>query len=373
MRTPEEGYQLRPRLLVGLLLTALAFAAWPLEAAATEGDEELVANDLSGTLYDGTTGVPITCGVVVLTPSEGGNPLVAVTNGLGGYFFEPLPPGSFSIRVNAFGYEELTPPAIAAPGNLPATRHFTLFPRGAGGVVSGRITDAGTGFGFAVAVAELWFDGVRVADAFACTDGRYELPLAALPAGVGAVPIEIRFSGQGALPESAILMVDPAVGAVVNRQLTIIFGSVVPANLVGAVRGRSGANAVPLPDAQITIRGPVSFTITTDANGLYTSLSIFPGRYTVTASAQGFRTQNRVRTLAQNEVGEASFDLEALDPADANRDGMVNAVDVQLAINAALGITLAQGLNADINGDGFVNAVDVQLVINAALGVTTNP
>ena len=54
---------------------------------------------------------------------------------------------------------------------------------------------------------------------------------------------------------------------------------------------------------------------------------------------------------------------------DINRDGVVDAIDVQLVINAALGIALAQGLNADVNGDGFVNAVDVQLVINAALGI----
>lgn len=59
----------------------------------------------------------------------------------------------------------------------------------------------------------------------------------------------------------------------------------------------------------------------------------------------------------------------AFNPADINRDGFVNAIDVQLAINGALGIPLEQGLNADINGDGAVNAIDVQLVINAALGI----
>jgi len=58
--------------------------------------------------------------------------------------------------------------------------------------------------------------------------------------------------------------------------------------------------------------------------------------------------------------------------ADINRDGVVNAVDVQLVINAALGIDIG-GLNADVNGDGFVNAVDVQLVINAALGIAIDP
>ena len=40
---------------------------------------------------------------------------------------------------------------------------------------------------------------------------------------------------------------------------------------------------------------------------------------------------------------------------------------MQLVINEALGIST--GLDCDINGDESVNAVDVQLVINAALGI----
>jgi len=53
---------------------------------------------------------------------------------------------------------------------------------------------------------------------------------------------------------------------------------------------------------------------------------------------------------------------------DINGDGVVNAIDVQLVINAALGMDTSP-YNADINGDSVVNAVDVQLVINAALGI----
>lgn len=56
------------------------------------------------------------------------------------------------------------------------------------------------------------------------------------------------------------------------------------------------------------------------------------------------------------------------DPCDINNDGDINAVDVQLVINAALGLPVVG--DTDINGDGPTNAVDVQLVINAALGIT---
>jgi hypothetical protein len=53
---------------------------------------------------------------------------------------------------------------------------------------------------------------------------------------------------------------------------------------------------------------------------------------------------------------------------DINNANGVNAVDVQLVINAALGQGIG-GLDADVNGDHLVNAVDIQLVINAALGL----
>ncbi len=55
--------------------------------------------------------------------------------------------------------------------------------------------------------------------------------------------------------------------------------------------------------------------------------------------------------------------------ADVDDDGIVNAVDVQLVINAALGIAVDPSYVVDVDGDGAVNAVDVQLVINAALGI----
>lgn len=54
--------------------------------------------------------------------------------------------------------------------------------------------------------------------------------------------------------------------------------------------------------------------------------------------------------------------------ADVNSDGSITASDIQLVIDAALGIEPIVP-DADINGDGATNAVDVQLVINAALGL----
>jgi hypothetical protein len=54
-------------------------------------------------------------------------------------------------------------------------------------------------------------------------------------------------------------------------------------------------------------------------------------------------------------------------PCDINHDGVVNNADVQLAVNAALGLA---SCTADLDGDGRCDIVDVQRVVNAALGGT---
>jgi hypothetical protein len=56
----------------------------------------------------------------------------------------------------------------------------------------------------------------------------------------------------------------------------------------------------------------------------------------------------------------------AVSACDLNGDGAVNAADVQIAINQALGVTACT--NASLQANGACNVVDVQRVINASLG-----
>ena len=53
-------------------------------------------------------------------------------------------------------------------------------------------------------------------------------------------------------------------------------------------------------------------------------------------------------------------------PCDLNGDGQVNSLDVQIAVNQALGVTACT--NAALITAGVCNILDVQIVINAALG-----
>ncbi|MBI4560064.1 MAG: hypothetical protein HY706_20925 [Candidatus Hydrogenedentes bacterium] len=57
----------------------------------------------------------------------------------------------------------------------------------------------------------------------------------------------------------------------------------------------------------------------------------------------------------------------ALIAGDINDSGTIDAVDVQLTINAALGLT--SPYRSDLDFNTYTDAVDVQLVINAALGI----
>ena len=78
-------------------------------------------------------------------------------------------------------------------------------------------------------------------------------------------------------------------------------------------------------------------------------------------------TVNRLSTTLLTIVFVAVSCVAFADATDVNGDGAANALDVQLVINAALGLAVEH--DCDINDDGAHNALDVQLVINAALGM----
>ncbi len=91
------------------------------------------------------------------------------------------------------------------------------------------------------------------------------------------------------------------------------------------------------------------------------------------------RQTHRILVIASvwNETQEitgwlSAEPFESLPHTDVNRDGRVDALDVQLVINAALGLPLPDHVGrrcVDVSMSGGVSAVDIQQVINGALGV----
>ena len=331
------------------------------------GPESTVPVSLFGRVTRIDDGTAIGCAVVELTPPVG-SPIVAVTDANGEYFFESLPDGTYGTRVLAPGFETPASFPVTLSGTGPQSQEFTLFPRAAGPFVTGRVTDADTGQALVGVRVRLFVNGNFAAQSYTCASGRYEIPLMTGKQG-DEVDIELEFSLPNYETETVSQTVDPGEGVEIDEQLEkSVLGT---AALVGLVLNAAGSQ--PVPGAQVTLRGPINTSQETDSQGVYTIDTLLDGSYTVTASAPGFGGQSRQRSVAPGAVVEVRFNLTALDteapgtPGDINGDGVVNAVDVQLVINAALGI---EGeFNADINGDGVVNAVDVQLVINAALGI----
>jgi hypothetical protein len=121
-------------------------------------------------------------------------------------------------------------------------------------------------------------------------------------------------------------------------------------------------------DARVTVQGNAQPVFTDPDVGDYHRM-LLPGAYTLSIRANGYYPQTFTNVTVSSgpatRVNAALIPLDALFDADVNNDGVVNAIDVQLVINAALGLPVP--VDADINADGAVDAVDIQLVINAAL------
>lgn len=105
-------------------------------------------------------------------------------------------------------------------------------------------------------------------------------------------------------------------------------------------------------------------------------ISEFTERTAELKAGQG-ATMNNVASFGEDGLGElyivsyTSGEIFRIgrpsNVGDVDGNGAVNAVDIQLVINAALG--LPSTAPTDLNGDAATDAADVQLVINGALGL----
>ena len=97
-----------------------------------------------------------------------------------------------------------------------------------------------------------------------------------------------------------------------------------------------------------------------------------PYRYSgesIAGDAENQRAGFYARTFTTYAVlGLEPDEEDEYHPADVNRDGKVDALDLQLVQNAVMGIPIDPSYDPDVNGDGEVNALDIQFVINVILG-----
>lgn len=115
--------------------------------------------------------------------------------------------------------------------------------------------------------------------------------------------------------------------------------------------------------AEVRVAGNAQPVFTDPDVGDYHRM-LLPGRYDLEFRAPGYVTAV-VENVAIADGPATRLDVALERSCDLDGDGDVDAVDVQLVINVALGLDVEH--DADFDGNGNVDAVDVQRVINRAL------
>lgn len=325
------------------------------------GAQGVFTGSLEGRVVNGP--YPIPCAALVAESLDSGIERMATTDRSGAYRFDNLPVGTY--RVSVYAPEHLTQfQDVVINGGVDGEQNFALFRGPLKGGVFGQVLDADTGQPPLVSVrVEASIGGVPAGVTYTCASGEYELRL---ETGKGVTTeIALTFSQDGYDPLTTTTTVHPPANAEVNATLEKAVNA--PATMAGIVR--ASASAQPIAGARVTIQGRINISTNCNSSGVYLFDTLPEGVYTVRASAKGFlgATQSIAASYLPSQL---EFALET-DPAaapnraDVNGDASVNAVDVQLVINAVLG--LETGYLADLNDDGQVNAADVQGAINAAL------
>jgi len=216
------------------------------------------------------------------------------------------------------------------------------------------------------------------------------------------VPLSAQYNDWGVYTPAAIeaLIEGPAIGQKDSSGSTEYEPyvpedkAIIPGSIVGVVLQESNRKALSMEVAPGALVSESKHAMC-DEDGMYFFDVLPDGNYNLFARAVGYddsQTQSvRVRSGSTTEAqrillevsggsmqpgdgdGDGDGDRNGDTPAqrviypDINGDGRVNAIDVQLVVNGAIGLPIPEGFNADVNRDGVVNALDVQTVIRQAL------
>lgn len=340
---------------------------------------------LQGRVTNADTGEAMGSAAVWARKPDGSADRLEVTDENGFYRFDRLPAGSYSVTVFTTDVDGAETRAVAEAEDVEVP---------AGGVrklpfavtaepLSGAIY--GTVFGEMIpgdSASRMPLVGVKVsafvngatepaAITYTTATGRYCLNGMNSAKGAGDADVLVTYQAAGYESDDVAAVVSPGENELTEPVLAAK-AIAVAATMAGVVVAAD--TETPLAGASIVLRGPVNVSRQTNASGAYVFEALPSGTYTVTASKEGFATQTAsLGVTAKGAVVGHNIALagapETDEAADINKDGVVDAIDLQLAINAILGSNLG-GCDADVNHDDELNSVDVQIVANIALGKT---
>ncbi|MBI4559653.1 MAG: carboxypeptidase regulatory-like domain-containing protein [Candidatus Hydrogenedentes bacterium] len=319
----------------------------------------------TGTVADASTSLGLGCAVVHAVSTDGTVDRIAATDINGAYRLINLRSATYIVEVVSPGFQPQTTNLVVPGSGI----SFSLTPAaGADTIIVGRISDATSTLPLAGVRVDASVDGTPIATTYTCAEGRYELREPVTKAAF----VQLTYSAFGYYSESREVDVTPGGGAQLDVPMTP--KSTMPGSVAGYVK--ESTNHEPLAGSRVTATmGGVGPSVDANESGYYFIGLLEPGPYVVDVSRTGYRPQWQQTTVNAGDLpvmAGADFQLdplssELLERCDVSGDGKVDAVDVQMVINGALG--LDGGHPCDVSLDGKVDAVDVQLVINGALGL----
>jgi large repetitive protein len=305
---------------------------------------------LSGTVRDAGNGAPLSDASIRVLNSSGITIAQTISNELGEYFVNQLPPGTFSVTYSVNGYGTII---LGANIQSNTTTVVDAQLERRVGNVKGVIT-ADTGTPIEGALIELYQNNVLIGSALTDSSGSYTINNL-IPGTYSQIASAPNFSNSS----TGVIIQD--------NETTFVDILLVPDP--GILTGNVTSNGIALPGAAISVRDSSSSVVVsrtvTDDQGNYTVTNLSPGSYTVIASSNNFQTMAMGALISANQTTIVSFDLA---PNPASITGVISNSSSGSPITGASVEVRIQSLNGVTVASTFTDPSGVYVVPNLAPG-----
>ena len=249
----------------------------------------ILPGSIIGSVTDAKDGSPI----VGATVSDGSR--AALTDALGSYTIDNVPPGTYQVVVSNEGCQSSSLTVIVLSGAT-AVANFSLSQIILPGSITGSVTNVKDGSPIVGAAVS---DGTRTAT----TDATGKYTIADVPPG----SYQVTASKEGYQTSSLTVSVLQATTAVANFSLSQI---ILPGSITGSVTNVKDGS--PIVGAAVT---DGTMTVLTDATGKYTIIDVPVGIYQVVASKEGYESLTSIATVVSGGTAIMNFSLNQKAPA----------------------------------------------------------
>ncbi|MED1780668.1 carboxypeptidase regulatory-like domain-containing protein [Brevibacillus fortis] len=314
--------------ITGAIVTSLTTTTVNVQLADLPGS-------ISGSIFDATSGLPITGASVEVSVLNQAGAIVAHANSdlAGNYEITGLARGVYTITARATNYETNSASAIVfANTNTPVSLSLFASP----GEIQGQVVAAGTLQPIAGAqVNTLDSNGSVVHSVYSDSQGSFVIT------GLAAGQYVIIASADGFQSNHVGAIVLANTTTPVQLQLNQDFGFI------------SGAVAPVVPGTTIQlfdINNLLIGTAVADGNGTFSISGVAPGSYVLTATASGYAVQSVGAIVQPGQTANVSFTLT---PNPASISGTVRDTGMQPIVNAVVRIL---DLNETTIGFGYTDS-----------------